>query len=82
MTGEIGFCGYFKEYDHELGEDERVVFAKDEIPPPYKEEEQPEPPTDQWNQERLEKANRNYGVERSEERRVGKECRSRWSPYP
>ena len=21
------------------------------------------------------------GVERSEERRVGKECRSRWSPY-
>ena len=23
----------------------------------------------------------NFGVERSEERRVGKECRSRWSPY-
>src|SRR3989449_6625742 len=23
----------------------------------------------------------NGGVERSEERRVGKECRSRWSPY-
>ena len=22
-----------------------------------------------------------YGVIRSEERRVGKECRSRWSPY-
>ena len=22
-----------------------------------------------------------YGVGRSEERRVGKECRSRWSPY-
>ena len=22
-----------------------------------------------------------YGHERSEERRVGKECRSRWSPY-
>ncbi len=22
-----------------------------------------------------------YGAERSEERRVGKECRSRWSPY-
>jgi len=63
MTGEIGFCGYFKEYDHELSEDERVVFAKDEIPPPYREEEQPEPPTDQWNEERLEKANRNYGVE-------------------
>ena len=24
---------------------------------------------------------RNSGGERSEERRVGKECRSRWSPY-
>ena len=23
----------------------------------------------------------NYGTDRSEERRVGKECRSRWSPY-
>ena len=23
----------------------------------------------------------NVGAERSEERRVGKECRSRWSPY-
>ena len=22
-----------------------------------------------------------FGIERSEERRVGKECRSRWSPY-
>ena len=22
-----------------------------------------------------------YAMERSEERRVGKECRSRWSPY-
>ena len=22
-----------------------------------------------------------YGIDRSEERRVGKECRSRWSPY-
>src|SRR5271166_1625485 len=24
---------------------------------------------------------RTYGMARSEERRVGKECRSRWSPY-
>ena len=27
------------------------------------------------------KKGRIYGVLRSEERRVGKECRSRWSPY-
>ena len=24
---------------------------------------------------------RNFNIKRSEERRVGKECRSRWSPY-
>ena len=24
---------------------------------------------------------KNKGIDRSEERRVGKECRSRWSPY-
>ena len=26
-------------------------------------------------------ANANHVLDRSEERRVGKECRSRWSPY-
>ena len=63
MTGEIGFCGYFKEYEQDLEDEQRLVFAKNEIPPSYKEEEQPVPPTDQWNTERLEKANRNYAVE-------------------
>ena len=29
----------------------------------------------------VEKFERTQGVKRSEERRVGKECRSRWSPY-
>src|ERR1035441_2111676 len=29
-----------------------------------------------------EKPGEHYGSIRSEERRVGKECRSRWSPYP
>ena len=29
----------------------------------------------------FEKAIREFGGKRSEERRVGKECRSRWSPY-
>ena len=31
--------------------------------------------------ETLSDAIRESGVKRSEERRVGKECRSRWSPY-
>lgn len=63
MTGEIGLCGYFQEYEHDLNENERLVFANDEIPPPYIQSEQPKPPSDQWNAERLEKANRNYAVE-------------------
>ena len=29
----------------------------------------------------LENTKSNFNIERSEERRVGKECRSRWSPY-
>ncbi|WOF73425.1 hypothetical protein QMT40_001055 [Parvibaculaceae bacterium PLY_AMNH_Bact1] len=63
MTGQFGFCGYFKEYDHDLSEDERVAFAPDERPPAYDEAEQPAPPDSEWSEERLAKANRNYAIE-------------------
>lgn len=63
MTGEFGFCGYFKEYDHDLLEEERLQFARDELPPVFKPEDQPGLPSDQWNDERLQKANRNYAVD-------------------
>ncbi len=63
MTGEFGLCGYFKEYDHDLADDERLQFAKGELPPPFKPEEQPVLPAAQWNQERLQKANRNYAMD-------------------
>ena len=63
MTGEFGFCGYFKEYDHDLSDDERLQFAKGEFPPPYVENDQPRPPDSQWNEERLQKANRNYAMD-------------------
>ena len=63
MTGQFGLCGYFKEYDHELSEDERLKFAPDERPPPFDAEAQPAPPVGQWNELRLVKANRNYAVE-------------------
>ncbi|MEE4282467.1 MAG: hypothetical protein V2I41_11025 [Pseudomonadales bacterium] len=63
MTGEYGLCGYFYEYDHDLAPHERLQFAKDEQPPAYLPEDQPEPPGDQWNTLRLEKANRNYAME-------------------
>ena len=63
MTGEFGLCGYFKEYDHDLSDGERLQFSKGETPPPFVAEDQPSLPSDQWNEERLEKANRNYAVD-------------------
>jgi len=63
MTGQFGFCGYFKEYDHDLSDEERLQFAPDERPPAFRPEDQPAPPDDQWSEERLAKANRNYAVE-------------------
>ena len=63
MTGEFGLCGYFKEYDHELQDHERLQFAKGELPPRFNSDEQPAPPRDQWNEIRLEKANRNYALD-------------------
>ena len=63
MTGEFGFCGYFREFDHELWPEERLRFARDEIPPAFDPGQQPAPPAGQWNEERLEKANRNYAIE-------------------
>lgn len=62
MTGEFGLCGYFKEYDHDLEPHERLQFAKGETPPPFRAEEQPSVPEDNWSDERLEKANRNYAL--------------------
>lgn len=63
VTGQFGLCGYFKEYDHDLGPNERLAFAPDERPPAFDPEAQPAPPAGDWSEERLAKANRNYAVE-------------------
>ena len=63
LTGEFGFCGYFKEHDHDLADDERLQFAKGEVPPPFCAEDQPQLPSSEWNEERMQKASRNYAVE-------------------
>ncbi len=63
MTGEFGLCGYFREYDRDLAEDERLQFAKGELPPPFDPAVQPSPPEDQWNEVRLAKASRNYAMD-------------------
>ncbi len=62
MTGEFGLCGYFKEFDRDLLEGERLQFS-DELPPVFSQEDQPQLPSDIWGEERLLKANRNYALE-------------------
>ncbi len=63
MSGQFGLCGYFKEYEHELSEDQRLVFAPDERPPPYDPTAQPLPPAADWDAPRLAKAKRGYALE-------------------
>ncbi len=63
VTGQFGLCGYFKEYDHELADEERLQFAPDERPPAFDPAAQPAPPASEWSEERLAKANRNYAME-------------------
>ena len=38
-------------------------------------------PTNKYSNKFIWESEKNATAERSEERRVGKECRSRWSPY-
>ena len=63
MSGEFGLCGYFREQDRELDEDERLVFARHERPPPFEPARQPRLPAAEWTEERLAKANRNYALD-------------------
>ena len=43
VTGQFGLCGYFKEYDHNLSPDERLIFSPDERVPLYDATAQPAP---------------------------------------
>jgi len=63
MTGEFGLCGYFEECGRDLDDQERLHFAKGELPPPFDPAAQPTPPAGQWSAQRLRKAARNYAME-------------------
>lgn len=63
MTGEFGLCGYFREFDRELADDERLQFARGELPPPADPAQQPKPPAESWDALRLARANRNYALD-------------------
>jgi len=62
-TAEIGFTGYFMEYDHDLSEDERVRFVAGEAPPPFDPAAAPRLDPGIWIPERLAKARRNYAMD-------------------
>ncbi|MCP5371445.1 MAG: hypothetical protein H6907_06880 [Hyphomicrobiales bacterium] len=63
MTAEVGFAGYFQEYDRDLAADERLRFEPAETPPPFDPAAVPVLDTTTWPAERLQKANRNYAME-------------------
>ncbi|MCH9673136.1 MAG: hypothetical protein K0U93_16990 [Gammaproteobacteria bacterium] len=46
-----------------MARDERLQYAPTERPPAFDPAVQPVPPAEQWNEERLLKANRNYAIE-------------------
>lgn len=61
--GQPGLEGYYREYDHDLAEDERLKFAPEETAPYIDPASLPELDTKDWPEERRRKANRNYAME-------------------
>lgn len=57
-----GLSGYFYEYDHDLSEDERLIFSPGEDPPPFEAEKAPWVDSGDWPASRLSKAHRNYSM--------------------
>ena len=62
MSGQFGLCGYFREADQPLGEDERLVFSPRERPPAWDPDLQPRLAAGEWSEERLARAGRNYAM--------------------
>lgn len=62
-AADIGYAGYFYEYDRDLDDDERVRFAPDEAPPPFDAAAAPVLDAAIWTPERLSKARRNYALD-------------------
>lgn len=63
VDGQPGLEGYYYEYDHELAEEERLVFLPGEAAPFIDPKTLPKLDADSWPEERKQKANRNYAME-------------------
>jgi hypothetical protein len=63
VDGQDGLEGFYREYDHPLELDERLVFARHLEAPRFDPARAPALPVDSWPRPRLEKAYRNYAME-------------------
>jgi len=63
VDGQPGLEGYYREWDHNLDEDERLQFSPGEECPPFRAELAPRLASQQWPQARLRKVLRNYAME-------------------
>ena len=63
VDGQDGLEGFYCEYDRELRDDERLVFAPHLEAPRFDPDEAPTLPRDVWPPQRLAKAHRDYAME-------------------
>jgi hypothetical protein len=63
VNGDPGLEGYYREYDHDLAEDERVRFVMDEHAPLFDPARAPRLNSADWPPERLAKVERSYAME-------------------
>jgi hypothetical protein len=63
VDGQPGLEGYYKEYDREIGPEERLRFAPGERCPRFDAAQAPKLEDLNWSEERLRKVSRNYAME-------------------
>jgi hypothetical protein len=63
VDGQPGLEGYYREADHDLAPEERLIFEPDEEAPPVDPWKEPRLESDAWPEVRLQKVLRNYAME-------------------
>lgn len=63
VDGQPGLEGYYREYDHDLVEHERLIFSPDEEAPPCDPALEPRLDSEAWPERRLRKVLRNYAMD-------------------
>ncbi|MBW2285040.1 MAG: hypothetical protein JRF65_10625 [Deltaproteobacteria bacterium] len=63
MDGQSGLEGYWREFDHDLDPEDRVRYARSEEGPEFDPDAAPTLPSQDWPEERQQKALRNFGMD-------------------